>query len=92
MKRHGLCQLNYVEIRKSRNENTKTDVCRRIAIYSREVACYVGVAMCQVNQKSTAWVKKLLTFEVEGKRLRGRPRNTWMAFINNDLKRLEYKQ
>ena len=33
-------------------------------------------------------VKKTLTFEVEGKRLRGRPRKTLMKIINSDLRSL----
>ena len=35
-----------------------------------------------------AWAKKILTFEVESKRQRGRPRKTWMEVINNDLRGL----
>ena len=34
------------------------------------------------------WVKRILTFEVEGKRLRGRPRKTWMEVIKTDLRSL----
>ena len=34
------------------------------------------------------WVKKMLTFEVESKRLRGRPKKTRMEVINNDLRGL----
>ena len=33
-------------------------------------------------------MKKVLTSEVEGKRLRGRPRKTWMEAINNELRSL----
>ena len=34
------------------------------------------------------WVKRILTFELEGKKLRGRPRKTWMEVIKNDLRSL----
>ena len=34
------------------------------------------------------WVKRNLTFEVEGKRFPGRPRKTWMEVIKNDLRSL----
>jgi len=33
-------------------------------------------------------VKRISTFEVEGKRLRGLPRKTWMEVIKNDLRSL----
>ena len=33
------------------------------------------------------WAKRILTFEVSGKLMRGRPRNTWMEMVKNDLTR-----
>jgi len=34
------------------------------------------------------WVKRCITWEVEGIRQRGRPKKTWWACVKNDMKSL----
>ena len=41
--------------------------------------------MWNVNHAEGDWMKRILTFEVKCKSLRGRPRKTWMEVIKNDL-------
>ena len=47
--------------------------------------CWFGLVERKPEEE---WVKKILTFEVEGKRLRGRLKKTWMEVINNGLRSL----
>ena len=38
------------------------------------------------------WLKRCTTMEVPGKRLRGRPRRTWMDVVNDDLRKMSLKR
>ena len=40
------------------------------------------------RKQENDWAKTMLTFEVAGKRIRGRPRKTWMEVVKNDLRSL----
>ena len=38
------------------------------------------------------WVKKIMSFEVEGKRGRGRPRMTWSQVVEKDMRECRLKR
>ena len=38
------------------------------------------------------WVKRCITWEVEGKRQRGRPKKTWWDSVKNDMESLDLTQ
>ena len=47
---------------------------------------------CHVERLDDEWIKKCTVIEVEGSRLRGRPKKWWVKVIQSDIKELGFKK